>query len=135
MVRWQAPVPLRQVRPELPAALEQVCATCLDKDPRRRYPSARALAEELERIQERLRRESAAAKSTHKIQATAPGTQSTTRANPCSRRPVAAGARLAPEFWDGVAGAAVNLLVLGAGWLLFLLQRLRAGLEIRVRPK
>ncbi len=44
------PVPLRRLVPDLPADLETVVLTCLEKDPRRRYPTARALGEDLQRI-------------------------------------------------------------------------------------
>jgi serine/threonine protein kinase len=46
-VLGQGPVPPRQLRPEVPAALEGVCLKCLHKDPARRYPSAEALADDL----------------------------------------------------------------------------------------
>ncbi|MFO0757513.1 MAG: serine/threonine-protein kinase [Byssovorax sp.] len=42
--------PLRAIAPEAPADLEAVVARCLDKAPHRRYPSARALAEDLRRF-------------------------------------------------------------------------------------
>ena len=41
------PVPPRQLRRELPRDLEAVCQRCLEKDPRRRYPTALALADDL----------------------------------------------------------------------------------------
>ncbi len=44
------PVPLRRFVPDLPADLETVVLSCLEKDPRRRYPTARALGEDLHRI-------------------------------------------------------------------------------------
>jgi WD40 repeat protein/tRNA A-37 threonylcarbamoyl transferase component Bud32 len=44
------PVPPRRLLPELPADLETICLKCLHKDPVRRYPTALALAEELERF-------------------------------------------------------------------------------------
>ena len=40
-------VPPRQLRRNLPRDLEAICQRCLEKDPRRRYPSALALAEDL----------------------------------------------------------------------------------------
>jgi serine/threonine-protein kinase len=43
------PLPPRELRPEIPKELETICLKCLEKDPRDRYPSAEALAQELER--------------------------------------------------------------------------------------
>jgi eukaryotic-like serine/threonine-protein kinase len=44
------PVPLRRRVPTIPADLDTVVLTCLQKDPRRRYATARALGEDLQRI-------------------------------------------------------------------------------------
>ncbi len=42
--------PLRSRRPELPADLAAIVDRCMDKDPARRYPTALALAEDMERF-------------------------------------------------------------------------------------
>jgi WD40 repeat protein/tRNA A-37 threonylcarbamoyl transferase component Bud32 len=47
----QAPQPPRQITQRVARDLETICLKCLDKDPRRRYESADALAEDLERWQ------------------------------------------------------------------------------------
>jgi serine/threonine-protein kinase len=44
------PAPLRRLVPTIPVDLETVVLTCLQKDPRRRYETARALGEDLQRI-------------------------------------------------------------------------------------
>jgi predicted Ser/Thr protein kinase len=44
------PVPPRKLNPSVPLDLETITMRCLDKEPNRRFPSANALAEELERF-------------------------------------------------------------------------------------
>lgn len=49
-VLTEKPVPLRHIDPRLPRELEEIVARCLEKEPARRYDSARALAEDLGRF-------------------------------------------------------------------------------------
>ncbi|MBN1205408.1 MAG: serine/threonine protein kinase [Myxococcaceae bacterium] len=50
MSALEDPPPLGQVKPGVPKDLETVVMKCLERDPARRYDSARALAEELRRV-------------------------------------------------------------------------------------
>jgi serine/threonine-protein kinase len=43
------PIPPRELRPEIPNELETICLKCLEKSPQNRYPSAAAVADELDR--------------------------------------------------------------------------------------
>jgi WD40 repeat protein/predicted Ser/Thr protein kinase len=49
-VRTLDPIPVRRLKPGIPADLETVCLKCLEKEPRRRYATARELADELNRF-------------------------------------------------------------------------------------
>jgi hypothetical protein len=46
----EPPVPPRAVNPSVNKDLEAICLKCLEKDPGRRYPSAEAVAEDLDRF-------------------------------------------------------------------------------------
>ena len=49
LVLESEPLPPSTLRPGLPADLERVCLKCLEKSPNARYPTPKALAEDLER--------------------------------------------------------------------------------------
>ncbi len=48
-VRQQDPVPPRQLNRAIPRDVETICLKCLQKEPRRRYASAQAVAQDLDR--------------------------------------------------------------------------------------
>ncbi len=51
-VRDEEPAPPRLINPAVPVELEAVCLKCLNKGPRKRYPSALAVADDLRRYQD-----------------------------------------------------------------------------------
>ena len=51
-IRHEDPVPPRRLVPAIPRDLETICTTCLRKDPKRRYPTMDALADDLRRWRE-----------------------------------------------------------------------------------
>jgi serine/threonine protein kinase len=74
--------------PRIPAALDKICLTCLDKDPTHRYPDYKALAEDLRRFQ---------------------------RGQPVLGRLTVTAARKSDRRWRMAAAVLACILVLGAG--------------------
>ena len=52
-IRTRTPEPPSRLRPEVPAGLEAICLTCLEKEPGQRYSNADALAHDLECFRDR----------------------------------------------------------------------------------
>jgi serine/threonine protein kinase/pimeloyl-ACP methyl ester carboxylesterase len=100
------PVPPRKLNRKVPVDLETICLKCLDKDPDRRYPTAKALADDLRR---HLNRFAIAAK----------------RAGPLTRL----GKLVRRHKLVTAAGAVIVLLATAAGIALELYQRARGRAE------
>ncbi|MGD9723819.1 MAG: WD40 repeat domain-containing serine/threonine protein kinase [Pirellulales bacterium] len=49
-IRFDEPISVRRLQPKVPRELDTICSKCLEKDPQRRYASARELALDLRRF-------------------------------------------------------------------------------------
>jgi serine/threonine-protein kinase len=103
-VQYDPVRPPRDTRPDVPADLEWICLRCLAKDPADRYPSAEAVAEDLQRF----------------IRGEAPGDRPSTRYRlwkVLTRPPHVPGLVTMPAFWWSVGlGFARNLGVFLLAW-------------------
>jgi serine/threonine-protein kinase len=109
-VRTEEPVPPRRLVPSVPRDLDTICRACLHKEPRRRYPSAAALAADLRRFL-----------AGQPVQARPAGLWE--RARRWARRRKAAAALI------GVSGLAVMSLLALGGWHYAQLQEHNAELR------
>ncbi|QEH34644.1 Serine/threonine-protein kinase PrkC [Aquisphaera giovannonii] len=104
MVREAPPEPPRRLNPRVPRDLEIIALKCLEKEPRRRYASAQALADDLGRW---------------------------LRGEPIEARPVGVAVRLA--MWcrrrPAIAGLSAALAVVAAAGLVFGTSQYRAALD------
>jgi tetratricopeptide (TPR) repeat protein len=50
LVQEEEPIPPSRLRPKLPFDLETICLKCIARDPRKRYPDALGMAEDLDRF-------------------------------------------------------------------------------------
>jgi serine/threonine-protein kinase len=116
-VQSAEPVPPRQLQPGVPRDLETICLQCLRKEPKRRYPSAAALADDLRRFRDN-----------EPIQARPAALWE--RAGKWARRRPAVATLL------GVSAVAVAGLVLGGAWYQVRLQTaLQDALQQRQRTE
>lgn len=46
-IQKEQPVPLRDIKADIPEALERICLKALEKDPKKRYPNAHSLAQDI----------------------------------------------------------------------------------------
>jgi eukaryotic-like serine/threonine-protein kinase len=112
-VQTQEPVPPRRLQPPVPRDLETICLKCLEKDPRRRYASAEALAEDLRRF---LAGEAISAR---------PVSYGERAAKWCRRRPALA----------ALAAALVAVTLLGLTGVIWQLLRAEAAKEVAIRER
>lgn len=96
-VRSEEPVAPRKLNPRVDRDLETICLKCLEKEPAKRYGSAEALAEDLDRW------------LSHEPIAARPATRTERLAKWARRHPAAAGL-------IGVSALAIVLLIAGLSW-------------------
>lgn len=96
----QDPLPVRRLNPSVPKDLEAICLKCLEKSPRRRYPHAASLRDDLQRF---LRGEPTLAR---------PVTDLARAWRWCRRRPIVAGlsAALVVSLAAGLGGTSATRL-------------------------
>jgi serine/threonine-protein kinase len=95
----EPPCPPGQLRPALPPQAEGICMRCLEKDPKRRYPSAQALAEDLGRALEQVEADEGGLPSADGPAVNEPGTQPADRLPPPERREADSPGRMRTWTW------------------------------------